>query len=391
MTLATADPKYRRYLVTQFYIHFISLHLVRMAKRCVKFQNFYREMDKENPFDLLSNSSINFFRLSSAESQVFFIFFLDLFLQSFDINSLFAPGRVCFSELLFQNIILLNLLQSRVSFNIWDLIVIQSFWEKLHFRDRDRFLMFWNLSLESLAINRSSSWTKGKKNVRGSEWYANHHASSTQRSPQWKESGSDTTWNWCCVSNEFHPSIFFCDLFVVRNVTLEFLLIITDIQSEIFPLQERRIDVRRSSRVNNFSSHFIYSQVISISSLTGRRLKSMISPKILMFGIWGGEKDHDRNEHFCWIDFQWQLHPLRYWTERPAVAFEMFFWALLDGVECVMTRRNLLNHCIAMTIIRGWNLSIPLQLLSGVVEWTTQKPDENFGGVLWNHWHQRSL
>ena len=264
-------------------------------------------------------------------------------------------------------------------------------WEKLHFRDRDRFLMFWNLSLESLAINRSSSWTKGKKNVRGSEWYANHHASSTQRSPQWKESGSDTTWNWCCVSNEFHPSIFFCDLFVVRNVTLEFLLIITDIQSEIFPLQERRIDVRRSSRVNNFSSHFIYSQVISISSLTGRRLKSMISPKILMFGIWGGEKDHDRNEHFCWIDFQWQLHPLRYWTERPAVAFEMFFWALLDGVECVMTRRNLLNHCIAMTIIRGWNLSIPLQLLSGVVEWTTQKPDENFGGVLWNHWHQRSL
>lgn len=224
-------------------------------------------------------------------------------------------------------------------------------WEKLHFRDRDRFLMFWNLSLESLAINRSSS----------------------------------------CVSNEFHPSIFFCDLFVVRNVTLEFLLIITDIQSEIFPLQERRIDVRRSSRVNNFSSHFIYSQVISISSLTGRRLKSMISPKILMFGIWGGEKDHDRNEHFCWIDFQWQLHPLRYWTERPAVAFEMFFWALLDGVECVMTRRNLLNHCIAMTIIRGWNLSIPLQLLSGVVEWTTQKPDENFGGVLWNHWHQRSL
>ena len=100
----------------------------------------------------------------------------------------------------------------------------------------------------------------------------------------------------------------------MRNVTLEFLLIITDIQSEIFPLQERRIDVRRSSRVNNFSSHFIYSQVISISSLTGRRLKSMISPKILMFGIWGGEKDHDRNEHFCWIDFQWHqrlksLHP----------------------------------------------------------------------------------
>lgn len=114
MTLATADPKYRRYLVTQFYIHFISLHLVRMAERCVKFQNFYREMDKENPFDLLSNSSINFFRFSSAESQVFFIFFLDLFLQSFDINSLFAPGRVCLSELLFQNIILLNLLQSRV-------------------------------------------------------------------------------------------------------------------------------------------------------------------------------------------------------------------------------------------------------------------------------------
>ena len=176
------------------------------------------------------------------------------------------------------------------------------------------------------------------------------------------------------------PFDIFCDLFVVRNVTLEFLLIITDIQSEIFPLQERRIDVWRSSRVNNFSSHFIYSQVISISSLTGRRLKSMISPKILMLGIWGGEKDHDRNEHFCWIDFQWQLHPLRYWTERPAVAFEMFFWALLDGVECVMTRRNLLNHCIAMTIIRGWNLSIPLQLLSGVVEWTTQKPDENFGG-----------
>lgn len=72
MTLATADPKYRRYLVTQFYIHFISLHLVRMAERCVK---FHREMDKENPFDLLSNSSINFFRLSSAESQVFFHIF----------------------------------------------------------------------------------------------------------------------------------------------------------------------------------------------------------------------------------------------------------------------------------------------------------------------------
>ena len=217
MTSATADPKYRRYLVTQFYIHFISLHLVRMAKRCVKFQNFYQEMDKENPFDLLSNSSINFFRLSSAESQVFFIFFLDLFLQSFDINSLFAPGRVCFvwASLSKHNIaqpFTISRLIQYLRFNCHPkLLRWFADWEKLHFRDRDRFLMFWNLSLESLAINRSSSWTKGKKNVRGSEWYADHHASSTQRSPQWKESGSDTTWNWCCVSNEFHPFLrLFC-------------------------------------------------------------------------------------------------------------------------------------------------------------------------------------
>ena len=56
-------------------------------------------------------------------------------------------------------------MQYHVNFDIWDWLIFQSFlieftdWEKLHFCEWHSFFMFWNLSLKSLATNRSPSQT----------------------------------------------------------------------------------------------------------------------------------------------------------------------------------------------------------------------------------------